>query len=139
MKASPSSRRESRALALQALFEVDCSGHEAADAMERVRESSAAPETFGFASDLVLGVLENREIVDQLIRKYAPAWPIEQIAIVDRNILRLAIHELLRDEVPAKVAINEAVELAKTYGSESSPKFINGVLGSVYSEIANKQ
>jgi N utilization substance protein B len=138
MKASPSSRRESRALALQALFEVDCAGHEAGEAIERLSEGSAAPGTVDFGSELVLGVLENRIMIDKLIQKYAPAWPLEQIAIVDRNILRLAIYELLKEQVPAKVAINEAVELAKSFGSESSPKFINGVLGSVYSEMAKK-
>ena len=138
MKASPSSRRESRALALQALFEADCVGHEATDAIERLKESSVSPETASFASELVLGVLESKTMIDGLIQKYAPAWPVEQVAIVDRNILRLAIYELLKEQVPAKVAINEAVELAKSFGSESSPKFINGVLGSVYSERAKK-
>jgi len=126
-------------MALQVLFEVDCSGHEAADAIQRMGEVSAAPETVNFASELVAGVLENKAAIDRLIRKYAPAWPLEQIAIVDRNILRLAIQELLKEKVPAKVAINEAVELAKSFGSESSPKFINGVLGSVYSEMTKKQ
>ncbi len=125
-------------MALQALFEVDCAGHEAAEAIERLSEGSAAPGMVDFGSELVLGVLENRIMIDKLIRKYAPAWPLEQIAIVDRNILRLAIYELLKEQVPAKVAINEAVELAKSFGSESSPKFINGVLGSVYSEMAKK-
>ena len=126
-------------MALQALFEVDCVGHEASDAMGRLKESSASGETVSFASELVLGVLETKTMIDSLIQKYAPAWPVEQVAIVDRNILRLAIHELLKEQVPAKVAINEAVELAKSFGSENSPKFINGVLGSVYSERAKKR
>ena len=126
-------------MALQALFEVDCVGHDASDAMERLKESSASGETVSFASELVLGVLETKTMIDSLIQKYAPAWPVEQVAIVDRNILRLAIHELLKEQVPAKVAINEAVELAKSFGSENSPKFINGVLGSVYSERAKKR
>lgn len=138
MRISPSSRRESRALALQALFEVDCAGHEAAGAIERLKEGNVPSDTVSFASELVLGVLETKTMIDSLIQKYAPAWPLEQVAIVDRNILRLAIYELLKQQVPAKVAINEAVELAKSFGSESSPKFINGVLGSVYSERGHK-
>jgi len=81
---------------------------------------------------LVLGVIKKKKEIDQYIRKFAPAWPVAQIPAVDRNILRLAIFEILLDNrVPVKVGINEAVELAKTFGSDSSPKFINGVLGSV--------
>lgn len=91
-----------------------------------------------FTKSLVSGVIEHREKIDSVIEKFAPDWPIEQISIVDRNVLRLGLFELLfgdKDEVPAKVAINEAIELAKMFGGESSGKFVNGVLGSVYREM----
>ncbi|OGO00668.1 MAG: transcription antitermination factor NusB, partial [Chloroflexi bacterium RBG_13_52_12] len=85
-----------------------------------------------FVRELISGTVKNREEIDRHIHKFAPAWPVDQIATVDRNILRLAIFEILFDnKVPVKVAVNEAVELAKTFGSESSAKFINGVLGAV--------
>lgn len=126
-------RRKVRALALQALYEVDSVGHDVDEtltcllATERLSEENAA-----FARELVNGVIQNREKIDPNIQNFAPAWPIEQIPVVDRNILRLAIFEILIDnKVPVKVAINEAVELAKTYGSDNSSKFVNGVLGSV--------
>ena len=128
-------RRKGRALALQVLFEVDCAGHDCAPALERALERSALPgDTVAFTRELVSTVVENRERIDSLIARYAPAWPLDQIAIVDRNILRLGIAEIIFDLVPVKVAINEAVELAKTYGGESSSKFVNGVLGSLYTE-----
>jgi N utilization substance protein B len=89
-------------------------------------------ENVMFACELVNGVLQNRDIIDQNIQNFAPAWPIAQISVVDRNILRLAIFEILLDnKVPVKVAINEAVELAKAFGGDNSSKFVNGVLGSV--------
>jgi len=136
MKASLLTRREARAMALQALFEVDCTGHDPTGSLGRLLEDSSLPEdTSAFTRELVLKVLENRGTIDELIQKFAPAWPLQQMAVVDRNILRLAIYELLSAVVPAKVAINEAVELAKAFGSDSSPKFINGVLGSVYAEL----
>jgi N utilization substance protein B len=94
-------------------------------------------ENIAFARDLVSGVIQNKEEIDQHIKRFAPAWPVEQIPIVDRNILRLAIFEILLDNsVPVKVAINEAVELAKMFGGDNSPKFVNGVLGSVSSLAA---
>jgi N utilization substance protein B len=92
-----------------------------------------------FARQLTRGVLENKDEIDAQIRKFATAWPLEQIPVVDRNILRLAIFEILLDNsVPIKVAINEAVELAKLFGSNNSPKFVNGVLGSV-SRLASRE
>jgi len=95
-------------------------------------ESGLSGENAAFARGLVSGVLQNKEKIDQHIKNFAPVWPVEQIPIVDRNILRLAIFEILLDNsVPVKVAINEAVELAKMFGSDSSPRFVNGVLGSV--------
>jgi len=125
---------------LQALFEVDCTGHVSTESLDRLLEGSPLPEeTVTFARESVLEVLENRGIIDELIRRFAPAWPLQQMAMVDRNILRLGVYEILFKVVPAKVAINEAVELAKTFGSDSSSKFVNGVLGSVYTELTNQE
>ena len=95
----------------------------------------------GFAAELTRGVVENMPAIDTIISKAAPQWPIDQISIVDRNILRLGLYELLyedRDAVPPKVAINEAIELAKNFGGESSGKFINGVLGTIYKQISGE-
>jgi len=129
----PGKRRQARVLALQALFELDTVGHSPEEAISRAAETSRYPsDVKRFALELVHGVLKNRDAIDDTIRKTAPAWPLEQIAAVDRNILRLAIYEILIDNrVPMRAAINEAVELAKEFGGENSPKFINGVLGSV--------
>ena len=129
----PGSRRKARTVVMQALFEADCTGHDARSALERLlEEGRATAEPAAFASELLEGVLAHLETIDGTISRYAPAWPLEQMAPVDRNILRLAIYEVLVDgRVPLKAAINEAVELAKAFGSESSPKFVNGVLGSV--------
>ena len=132
-------RRKARILALQVLYEADSVGHEAELAMSRLLASERlAEESSAFARELVSGVIHSKEEIDQNIRHFAPAWPIEQIPIIDRNILRLAIFEILFDNnVSIKVAINEAVELAKKFGSDNSSKFVNGVLGSV-STLANK-
>jgi len=126
-------RRRARALALQALYEIESVGHEMEEVITRLlAEVRLSEENIAFAHELVSGVIQNEEKIDQNIRNFAPAWPIEQIPLVDRNILRLAIFEILLDnKVPVKVAINEAIELAKTFGSDNSPKFVNGVLGSV--------
>jgi len=126
-------RRKARRLALQALYEIDAVGHEATRVLDSILADGELPqENSAFIRELVCGVLENKEKVDLNIKNFAPAWPIEQVSIVDRNILRLAIFEiLLNNKVPVKVAINEAVELAKAFGSESSSRFVNGVLGSV--------
>lgn len=126
-------RRKARALALQALYEIDSVGHEAEKVATRLlANGTLSEESAAFTRGLVSGVIQNKEKIDQNIRRFAPAWPIEQIPVIDRNILRLAIFELLFDNgAPVKVAINEAVELAKRFGSNSSPKFVNGVLGSV--------
>ena len=126
-------RRRARALALQVLYEVDSVGHEVEGVATRLLEKQGlSGENASFTRELVSGVIRNKETIDLNIRNLAPAWPIEQIAVVDRNILRLAIFEILLDnKVPVKVAINEAVELAKKFGSDNSPKFVNGVLGSV--------
>ena len=107
--------------------------------MERnTKEFGPGMEEVDFVWRLVNGVIENIDKIDEIISKAAPQWPLEQITIVDRNVLRLGLYELIfsnREEVPPKVAINEAIELAKTFGGESSGKFINGVLGTVYREL----
>lgn len=132
-------RRRARGIALQALFEIDSVRHGMEETLGRLLEEAELPEEHAvFVRELVRGVVENREKIDQHIQRFAPAWPVEQLPIVDRNILRLAIFEILLDnKVPVKVAINEAVELAKAFGGDSSPKFVNGVLGSV-SAIAGR-
>ena len=126
-------RHKGRVVALQALFELDAVGHEPEHVVDNILDGFvAAPEVKTFALELVQGVLANREQIDKVIVDTAPAFPIDQLAVVDRNILRLAIYEILLDnKVPMRAAINEAIELAKEYGGENSPKFINGVLGSV--------
>ncbi len=126
-------RRKARGLALQALYEIDSVGHEMARVLTRLlANGELSEENNAFVRELVSGVIQNKEKIDINIKNFAPAWPIEQIPVVDRNILRLAIFEiLLNNKVPVKVAINEAVELAKTFGSDNSPRFVNGVLGSV--------
>ncbi len=126
-------RRKARALALQALYEVDSAGHEIEEVVTHLLTKGGLSEENGaFVRGLVSGVIQNKEKIDLNIQNFAPAWPIEQIPVVDRNILRLAIFEILLDnKVPVKVAINEAVELAKTFGGDNSSRFVNGVLGSV--------
>jgi len=129
----PGKRRKARIIALKALYELDSVGHESRETLSRLLEEKPPPvDVAAFAQELVSGVLDHREEIDEVIRQKAPAWPLEQVAVVDRNILRLAIYEILIDNrVPVRAAINEAVELAKSFGGESSPKFVNGVLGSV--------
>jgi N utilization substance protein B len=125
-------RSRARMVALQALFEIDCVGHDPQVVLEyRLEESDLPPSGRAFVRMLVEGALEHKNDLDQLISKYAPEWPVEQMAIIDRNILRIAIYEIAASEnTPVKVAINEAVELAKIFGSGSSRRFVNGVLGS---------
>ena len=126
-------RRKARIAALQALYELDCTRHKAAETSARLRAGETLPqEAVSFSEELVKGVLQHKSELDALIRKFAPAFPVEQMSIVDRNILRLAIFEILfSDKTPLKVAINEAIELAKDFGSDSSPRLINGILGSI--------
>ena len=132
-------RRRARALALQILYEVDTVGHE----LEKVAacllaKKGLSEENAAFTRELASGVIQNKENIDHHIKTFAPAWPIEHTAVVDRNILRVAIFEILFDnKVSLKVAINEAVELAKLFGSDKSSKFVNGVLGSVSTLAAN--
>ncbi len=126
-------RRKARSKVLQALYEIDSVTRDAAAVVERLlAEEDFSEENKAFTRELVAGVMENKDEIDDNIKKFAPAWPLEQLSIIDRNILRLAIFEILFDnKVPVKVAVSEAVELAKSYGSENSGKFVNGVLGSV--------
>ena len=132
-------RRKARSLALQALYEIDSTRHKVDKILDHLTgEEKLSEENINFINETVEGVIKNEAKIDEYIQKLAPAWPLEQISTIDRNILRLAIFEILLDnKVPVKVAINEAVELAKTFGSDSSPRFINGVLGSV-STIASR-
>ena len=132
-------RRRARELALQALYEIDSAGHEAEEVVNHLlAEERLSEENANFTRELVSGVIQNKEKIDENIQSFAPAWPVEQIPVIDRNILRLAIFEILLDnKVPVKVVINEAVELAKKFGSDNSSKFVNGVLGSV-SALANR-
>jgi len=126
-------RHKARSIALQALYEVDSVARKPETVTERLlAEAALSEENSEFVRGLVNGTIKNREAIDRSIRKHAPAWPVDQIAIIDRNILRLAIYEILFDnKVPVRVAVNEAVELAKAFGSDKSSKFVNGVLGAV--------
>ncbi len=128
-------RRRARAVVLQVLYELDFTGHEAKAALEGRFEDRLLPEAAeSFARSLAVGVQTYRTYLDSVVGDLAPEWPIDQIAAVDRNVLRIAIYDLLFEpDIPPKVAINEAVELAKMFGSESSPRFVNGVLGSLVS------
>jgi N utilization substance protein B len=130
-------RHRARIAALQTLFEIDCAGHNAARVLEHRLEEAALPQSgTDFTRELVEGVGAHQDDLDALIGRYAPEWPVEQIAIIDRNILRIAIFEILlgNGDTPVKVAINEAVELAKEFGSDSSGRFVNGVLGSLVAQ-----
>jgi transcription antitermination protein NusB len=134
-------RHKAREIALQVLYEIDSVGHSPEEALSRTLSGAKISEDIaGFVNILVNGVIQNREQMDRNIQDFAPAWPLDQISIIDRNILRLAIFEILHDnKIPVKVAINEAVELAKTFGSNNSSRFVNGVLGSVSNLVANKK
>jgi N utilization substance protein B len=126
-------RTRARCFALQVLYEVDMANHPPAEVFQaRLEESPLSDDLSEFARKIIFGVLPLTASLDQLISKYAPEWPLDQIAAIDRNILRIALWELaVSEETPLKVAINEAVELAKLFGSDSAPRFVNGVLGSL--------
>jgi N utilization substance protein B len=134
-------RRRARITALQALYEIDCVKHPIGIVLQRSIESVDLPAAGeAFVRSIVQGVLGHQEELDKMISTYAPEWPIEQMAVIDRNILRIALFEFLIDgSTPPKVAINEAVELAKTFGSDSSRRFINGVLGTLLSHRGKEQ
>jgi N utilization substance protein B len=127
-------RRKARMAVLQALYEADVTIHPPGDALDaRLAEQQLPPAVEAFARRLMAGVLAHRHRLNTLIAQHAPEWPLDQMAVVDRNILRIAIFEMSDPEVdtPSKVAINEAVEMAKIFGSDSSPRFVNGVLGAL--------
>ncbi|HEY7974901.1 MAG TPA: transcription antitermination factor NusB [Ktedonobacterales bacterium] len=129
-----SERRQARVAALQTLYEVDIARHDADEALERNAVSlRLSPEAREFAEELLRGTLARLAEIDAEIQRAAPEWPLAQMARIDKNTLRLAIYEILYNTaVPAKAAINEAVELAKQFGGDASSRFVNGVLGSVY-------
>ncbi len=135
------SRHLSRSIVMQSLYEWDFFNKKknlTKIVEKNIKEFGPGLEDEAFIWQLVSGVIQNLSHIDEIIKKAAPEWPIEQITIIDRNVLRIGLFELLygkREEVPPKVAINEAIELAKTFGGNSSGKFINGVLGTVYKEI----
>ncbi len=134
-------RRSARMLALQALFEIDSVHHPVGLVLEeRMAGDNLQAEGKEFLRWLVQGVVKHIEMLDAMIAKYAPEWPVDQLAIIDRNILRLSLFEISsqKSDTPSKVVINEAVELAKAFGSDSSPRFINGVLGTALSEFTIK-
>lgn len=127
---------------MQSLFEWDFQGGDKGKADEiverNIQEFALGLEDASFTKKLVKGVLEYQEKVDAMIEKCAPEWPLDQVTVIDRNILRLGIYELVHgsyDDAPPKVAINEAIELAKTFGGDGSARFVNGVLGTVYRNI----
>ena len=137
-------RHLSRSVVMQTLFEWDFGGQVLSEGsidevlLRNAEEFAPGMGDTSFMKSLVESVLKKRETLDEILTKAAPDWPIEKISIVDRNILRIGLYELLfvdKAEVPAKVAINEAIELAKTFGGENSGKFVNGVLGAVYKEM----
>jgi N utilization substance protein B len=130
---------------MQSLYEWDFSGKKldlTKTVEKNLKEFAPGLEDPTFTWELVTGVVKHLQEIDEIIEKTAPQWPLSQISIVDRNVLRIGLYELLygdKKAVPPKVAINEAIELAKTFGGESSGKFINGVLGTVYKEIEKKE
>lgn len=139
-----SNRHLARTIAMQSLYEWDFNKmkNEELSALINNNLKEFAPDfdDNSFTSHLVKGVINHLDEINDLITKYAPEWPLEQITVVDRNILRIGIYELRFSggEIPPKVAINEAIELAKTFGGESSGKFVNGVLGTIFKEMADK-
>ena len=136
----PSARRKARIIALQALYEFDCVGHDPlASAVRMIEEKSLVEDAALFAQEIVGGVSENMDEIDGHIGQFAPNYPVAQLAAVDKAILRVAIFEMMfHGEAPIKVVINEAVELAKLFGSENSSRFINGVLGSISTVVPQR-
>ena len=122
---------------LQVLYELDSSEHNLETVLSTYPDDIALPKTARtFSRNLVAGVLAHREEIDKIIETFAPSWPVHQMATVDRNILRIAIYEIrFGGHTPPKVAINEAVEIAKIFGADGTSKFVNGVLGSVMEEV----
>ncbi len=139
-----SNRHLARTIAMQTLFCWDFNGKKQRDLVDLVTQNfrQFAPKfnDHGFVKSLINGVVKNISEIDKYITRYATEWPLEQITVVDRNILRIGVYELIFDkDIPAKVAINEAIEIAKTFGGESSGKFVNGVLGAIYKDVGEKK
>ncbi len=137
-------RHLARTIALQTLYQwdfMDAKDKEVLDmARKNLKEFAPKFDESDFVIDLTRGVVKDKKAIDELIKKYAPEWPIEKITLIDRNVLRLGIYELKfvakgAGQVPPRVVINEAIELAKTFGSGSSGKFVNGVLGAIYKDM----
>ncbi len=137
-----SNRHLARTIAMQTLFAWDFNNKPKDLSLiisQTFKQFAPSFNDHGFAKKIVSGVRENLPAIDKYITKYAIEWPLEQITIVDRNTLRIGVYELVFDaEIPAKVAINEAIEIAKNFGGESSGKFVNGVLGAIYKDIGEK-
>jgi len=127
------SRTRARGIALQVLYEYDLTGHPIGTILEeRLCDADLDENLQDFLRSIVLGVVPLIEQLDKIVSEHAPEWPLDQVAVIDRNILRIALWEFSVAEItPVKVVINEAIELAKTYGSDSSSRFVNGVLGSL--------
>ncbi|PIT93661.1 transcription antitermination factor NusB [Candidatus Falkowbacteria bacterium CG10_big_fil_rev_8_21_14_0_10_43_11] len=137
-----SNRHLARTVAMQTLYMWDFNGQREKNLesllQKNLREFAPGFDDEGFSEATVNGVIKNLAVINQYIAKYAPDWPLEQITAVDRNILRLGIYEMLfNKDIPERVAINEAIEIAKAYGGESSGKFVNGVLGAIYKDMEN--
>lgn len=131
-----STMRKARINALQLLYELDCTRHSLENGLGHLmRDGKLSKEKSTFVVDIVQGVLDNKKNIDDIIGRFASAFPVQQMAVIDRNILRLAIFEILfNEDTPFKVAIDEAVELSKIFGSNASPRLVNGVLGSIVDE-----
>ncbi|MGC9397784.1 MAG: transcription antitermination factor NusB [Anaerolineae bacterium] len=129
-------RRLARRLALQALYEIDLTSHGVGYVLASCyeREPDVPDHVREYCRKLVTNVVSCCEVLDHFIQRHAPQWPLEQVAAIDRNLLRIALYEFTAGNIPTKVAINEAVELAKAFGAESTPRFVNGVLGSLVPE-----
>lgn len=139
------SRHLARSIAIQSLYEWDFKNYNTDSLPEivkrNIKEFGPGLKDEEFVNNLINGVVSHRKELDNIIEKAAPMWPLDQIDMIDRNVLRLGLYELIyenKEEVPPKVAINEAIELAKSFGGESSGKFINGVLGTVFRELEKK-
>ena len=135
------SRTKARSIALQVLYEFDMTGHPFGDTLEaRFEDENLEPKLEDFARMIVVGVVPIVTKLDEVITEHAPEWPLDQVAIIDRNILRISLWEFAVEKcTPLKVAINEAIELAKIYGSDSSSRFVNGVLGSLVDHLPEIQ
>lgn len=131
-----STRRKARINAMQLLYELDCTRHSLENGLSHlVKKEKLSKEKSTFIVNIVKGVLNNKKEIDDIIERFASAFPVEQMAVIDRNILRIAIFEILfNNDTPFKVVIDEAVELSKIFGSNASPRLVNGVLGSIVDE-----